>query len=150
MYVFDYQKRVRYSEIDQMGYLYHGRYVDYYEIGRAEMLRALGMTYQEMEEIHRVMLPVASLEMRYIRPARYDELLTIRTTLRQLPTDKHMVFYVEVLNEANKIVNGGRVRLVFVDKDTTRPMPAPAFFLKLLLPFFPEHSTRTSLLEPQP
>lgn len=150
MYVFECQKRVRYSEIDQMGYLYHGRYVDYYEIGRAEMLRALGMTYREMEEKHRVMLPVASLEMRYVRPARYDEMLTIRTTLREMPTDKHMVFYVEVINEAKKIVNGGRVRLVFVDMNTMRPIPAPSFFTEMLQPFFPENCLTDVATEQQP
>lgn len=150
MYVFECQKRVRYSEIDQMGYLYHGRYVDYYEIGRAEMLRALGMTYREMEEHHRVMLPVASLEMRYVRPAKYDEMLTIRTTLREMPTDKHMVFYVEVLNEAKKIVNGGRVRLVFVDMNTMRPIVAPVFFTNLLLQFFPEKNPSPASPEHQP
>lgn len=133
-----------------MGYLYHGRYVDYYEIGRAEMLRALGLTYREMEEIHKVMLPVASLEMRYIRPARYDEMLTIRTTLRQFPTDKHMVFYVEVFNEAKKLVNGGRVRLVFVDMNTMRPMSPPTFFTNLLVQFFPEHASEPALGEHQP
>ncbi|MBI1227269.1 MAG: YbgC/FadM family acyl-CoA thioesterase [Bacteroidetes bacterium] len=150
MYVFECQKRVRYSEIDQMGYLYHGRYVDYYEIGRCEMLRALGMTYQEMEEKYRVMLPVASLEMRYVRPARYDEMLTIRTTLREMPTDKHMVFYVEVINEAKKIVNGGRVRLVFVDMNTMRPIPAPTFFTGLLQPFFQENCLTNAATETRP
>lgn len=150
MYVHDYKKRVRYGETDQMGYLYYGRYADLYEIGRAEMLRALGMTYKEMELEHRVMLPVAFMETRYIRPAKYDELLTIRTTLRQFPTDKHMTFYVEVFNENNKIVNGGRIRLVFVDMNTMRPIPAPEFFTNLLLPFFPERIPKITASEPQP
>jgi acyl-CoA thioester hydrolase len=148
MYVHEYQKRVHYGETDQMGYLYYGRYADYYEIGRCEMLRALGLTYKQMEEDYRVMLPVAAMESRYIRPARYDEMLTIRTTLRTFPTDKHMTFYVEVFNEQKKLVNGGRIRLVFVNMDNNRPMPAPAFFTNLLLPFFPEHAP--ALAEAQP
>ena len=150
MYVHEYQTRVRYGETDQMGYMYYGRYADLYEVGRAEMLRDLGLTYKEMEANHRVMLPVAFMETRYIRPAKYDELLTIRTTLRQFPTDKHMTFYVEVFNEEKKIVNGGRLRLVFVDMNTMRPIPAPEFFTKLLLPFFPEHGLPTPSTEPQP
>lgn len=150
MYVHEYQKRVRYGETDQMGYLYYGRYADLYEIGRAEMLRALGLTYKQMEEDYRVMLPVAFMETRYIRPAKYDELLTIRTTLRTFPKDKHMVFYVEVFNEAKKIVNGGRVRLVFVDMNTMRPMDAPSFFTNLLLQFFPEEKFVPEASEQQP
>lgn len=150
MYVHDYQKRVRYGETDQMGYLYYGRYADLYEIGRAEMLRALGLTYKQMEMDHKVMLPVAFMETRYIRPAKYDELLTIRTTLRTFPTDKHMTFYVEVFNEAKKLVNGGRIRLVFVNMETMRPMAAPSFFTKLLLPFFPEQSQTIPAAELHP
>lgn len=138
MYIHEYQERVRYGQTDQMGYLYYGRYADFYEIGRVEMLRALGLTYREMEEEHRVMLPVASMESRYIRPAKYDDLLTVRTSLKQFPTDKHMTFHVEVFNEAGKLLNGGRVRLVFVDMNTMRSITAPAFFTKLLLPYFPE------------
>lgn len=148
MYIHEYQKRVHYGETDQMGYLYYGRYADYYEIGRCEMLRALGLTYKQMEEDYRVMLPVAAMESRYIRPAKYDELLTVRTTLRTLPHDKHMTFYVEVFNEQKKLVNGGRIRLVFVNMDTMKPMPAPTFFTDLLLNYFPEQAA--ALAEAQP
>ena len=95
-------------------------------------------------------LPVASMETRYIRPARYDELLTVRTALRQFPTGKHMTFYVEVYNEAKKLVNGGKVRLVFVDMDTNHSIVAPAFFTKLLLPFFPEQSSQNPTQQPHP
>ena len=85
MYTHDFQKRVRYGETDQMGYLYYGNYAQYYEIGRVEMLRSLGLTYKAMEEELGVMMPVLSLQMRYVRPAYYDELLTIRTALRRIP-----------------------------------------------------------------
>lgn len=144
MYIHEYKERVRYGQTDRMGYLYYGRYADFYEIGRVEMLRALGLTYKEMEEEHRVMLPVASMESRYIRPAKYDELLTVRTTLREFPQDKHMTFHIEVFNEVGKLVNGGRVRLVFVDMNTMRAMAAPEFFTKLLLPYFPEAAAKTA------
>ena len=135
MHIHDYQKRVRYGETDQMGYLYYGNYPQYYEIGRVEMLRALGLTYREMEEERGVMMPVVSLQMRYVRPARYDELLTIRTALRKLP-DAFIVFHMEILNEAGKLVNGGTVKLCFVERKTNRTVPAPDFLLEKLRPYF--------------
>ena len=85
MYTHEFQKRVRYGETDQMGYLYYGNYPQYYEIGRVEMLRSLGLTYKAMEEEQGILMPVVSMNIRYVRPAHYDELITIRTTLRQLP-----------------------------------------------------------------
>jgi acyl-CoA thioester hydrolase len=135
MYRHEYQKRVRYGETDRMGYLYYGYYANYYEIGRVEMLRSLGITYKDMEEHHRIMLPVASLQMRFVRPALYDELLTIRTSLRQMP-GKDITFHVEILNEQGKLVNAGTVRLVFVDMDANKTIPAPGFLLKSLKPYF--------------
>ncbi|MFM8449180.1 MAG: acyl-CoA thioesterase [Haliscomenobacter sp.] len=135
MYAHSYPKRVRYGETDQMGYLYYGNYAQYYEIGRVEMLRSLGLTYKDMEEVHGVLMPVTHLEMRYVRPAHYDELLSIRTELRNLP-DKTIVFHVEIRNEQGKLVNGGRVRLCFVARDTGKTIPAPAFLTEKLLPYF--------------
>ncbi|MEZ4959276.1 MAG: thioesterase family protein [Saprospiraceae bacterium] len=135
MYQHETQKRVRYGETDQMGYLYYGRYADLYEIGRVEMLRSLGLAYRDMEEKERIMMPVASMEMRFVRPAKYDEMLTIRTILPQLPT-KDIVFQVEIFNENRKLVNAGTVRLAFVDMTTKKTIPAPDFLLEKLTPFF--------------
>lgn len=135
MYTHEYPKRVRYGETDQMGYLYYGNYAQYYEIGRVEMLRSLGLTYKEMEEEHGILMPVVHLEMRFVRPAKYDEQLTIRTQLRQLP-DKYIVFYVELFNERGKLVNGGRVRLCFVEEKSQKTIQAPEFLLEKLRPFF--------------
>lgn len=114
-----------------MGYLYHGHYITYYEIGRVEMLRALGLSYKEMEEKHRVMMPVMSVQTRYVRPARYDDLLTIRTTLRQIPT-QYITFHMEIINEAGKLVNGGSVKLCFVNMHTNETIPPPQFLLDAL------------------
>jgi acyl-CoA thioester hydrolase len=135
MYVHTFQKRVRYGETDQMGYLYYGNYAQYYEIGRVEMLRSLGITYKNLEEDFATFMPVLHLECRYVRPARYDDLLTIETTLRKLPS-KDIVFNMEIRNEAGKIVNGGRVRLCFLDKNTEKAVNAPAALLNVLKPFF--------------
>lgn len=118
-----------------MGYLYYGRYADLYEIGRVEMLRSLGITYREMEEERGIMLPVKSLQMRFVRPLRYDELATIRTTLRELP-NKDIVFHVEVFNEKMKLANGGTVRLVFVEMESGKTVPPPDFLMERLIPYF--------------
>lgn len=135
MYVHTFQKRVRYGETDQMGYLYYGNYAQYYEIGRVEMLRSLGITYKNLEEDYGTFMPVLHLECRYVRPARYDDLLTIETTLRKLPS-KDIIFNMEIRNEAGKIVNGGRVRLCFLDRQTEKAVNAPAVLLDVLKPFF--------------
>ena len=135
MFTYDFQKRVRYAETDQMGYLYYGNYPVYYEIGRAEMIRSLGLTYRDMEMEHGVMMPVMSLEMRYVRPAHYDELMTIRTYIKELP-DKFIRFHHEIFNEKGKLVNGGKVKLCFVNKTTNKSVNAPEFLLDKLRPHF--------------
>ncbi len=135
MYSFDVKKRVRYGETDQMGYLYYGNYAQYFEIGRVEMLRSLGLTYKEMEQEHGIWMPVVYMETRYVRPALYDELLCIRTTLRQLP-EKFITFHMEIFNEKNKLVNGGSVKLCFVKADTGKTIHAPEFLLEKLRPYF--------------
>ena len=135
MYSFDYQKRVRYGETDQMGYLYSGQYAQYYEIGRVEMMRSLGIRYKDLEDEHGVMMPVVSLQMRFVRPAYYDELLTIRTAVRKMP-DKFITFEVEIRNEAGKLLNAGSVRLCFVEKATQKTVPLPAFIQQKLAPHF--------------
>jgi len=137
MYSFDHQKRVRYGETDQMGYLYYGNYAQYFEIGRVEMLRSLGLTYKEMEQEHGIWMPVVYMETRYVRPALYDELLTIRTTLRKLP-EKFITFHMEIFNEKNKLVNGGSVKLCFVDASVGKTIYTPEFLLEKLRPYF-EH-----------
>jgi acyl-CoA thioester hydrolase len=121
--------RVRYGETDQMGYVYHGTYVQYYEMGRVEMLRGLGLSYQKMELEHQVMMPVVSLMQRFVRPALYDELLTITTVLRKLP-DRFITFHFEIHNEARKLVNGGTVRLCFLDANTRTSVMVPDYLLE--------------------
>ncbi len=140
MLIHEFQKRVRYGETDQMGYLYYGNYAQYYEIGRVEMLRASGLTYREMEQERGVLMPVVSLQMRYVRPAYYDELLTIRTTLRRLP-EKFITFEVEIFNENRKLVNGGSVRLCFVDAKSGKTIAAPEFLLEKLRAHFEKAPT---------
>jgi len=131
MYAFDTQIRVRYGETDQMGYLYYGHYAQYFEVGRVETIRSLGLTYKELEEVHGIWLPVVSLEMRFVRPAHYDDLLTIHTEIRELP-DEYITFHVEIFNEKKKLVNAGRVRLCFFDSKTKKVVAAPDFLMEKL------------------
>lgn len=142
MYSFDFQKRVRYGETDPMNYLYYGNYAQYYEIGRVEMLRSLGLTYKEMEQVYGIWMPVVSLDMRFVRPGYYDELLTIRTTLRELPA-RFIRFHVEIFNEKKKLVNGGSVKLCFVEAKTGQTIPAPEFLLEKLRPHFEKAESAT-------
>jgi acyl-CoA thioester hydrolase len=133
-YAHEVQIRVRYGETDQMGYLYYGNYAQYYEVGRVETIRSLGLSYKELEEEHGIWLPVVSLEMRFVRPAYYDELLTVRSELRKLP-DEHIVFHVEIFNDKKKLVNAGTVRLCFFDAKTRKVVRAPEFLLDKLRPW---------------
>ena len=135
MFTYDTQIRVRYGETDQMGYLYYGHYAQYFEVGRAETIRSLGISYKEMETDLGIMMPVMSLQMRYVRPALYDELLTIRTTLRQLP-ESTMTFHHEIFNEKKKLVNGGSVKLCFVDMKSGKTVAPPQYLLDKLAPYF--------------
>jgi len=118
------QIRVRYGETDQMGYLYYGHYPAYYEVARAEMIREMGFTYRQLEDDLNVMMPVMSLNMRYVRPARYDELLTIETTVKKVP-DAFMTFHHEVFNEKGELLNGGNVKLGFIHADSRESRTAP-------------------------
>ncbi|MCB0664104.1 MAG: acyl-CoA thioesterase, partial [Saprospiraceae bacterium] len=120
---------------DQMGYLYYGNYAQYYEIGRVEMIRSLGVSYKQLEEELGIMMPVMSMEVRYLRPLFYDNMVTIKTTLKEFPGDE-IVFHVELYNEAGKIANGGKVKLCFVDIQSKKRVPTPEILLEKLRPYF--------------
>lgn len=135
MYSFDTHTRVRYGETDQMKYLYYGNYALYYEVGRVELMRSLGVNYKDLEEEYKVMMPVVSLQQRFVRPAFYDDLLLIRTTIRELP-DKFITFHCDIFNEKKKLLNGGSVRLCFVDMTTNKTISIPDFLLNKLKPHF--------------
>ncbi len=126
--------RVRYAETDQMGYVYYGRYAEYYEIGRTEMIRELGFSYKHFEETG-IMLPVQEMKIKYYRPGKYDDLILIKTSLLSLPTAK-ITFHYELFNEDGEKLNEGEVSLVFTDAATRRPMRPPQSLIKALEAFF--------------
>ena len=127
---FDYTLRTRYAETDQMGVVYYGNYPQYLELGRVEWLRAIGLTFKEMEA-EGIMMPVVSLQIQYKKPALYDELITIRTKLKDLPSTK-IEFDYEILNEKGELLSTANTILVFVDAKTFRPIRCPEKVLDLI------------------
>ena len=115
--------RVRYAETDQMGYVYYGNYAQYFEVGRVEWLRELGVSYKNLEE-SKIMLPVLNLNINYIKPAKYDDLLTIVTTLKKKPLIK-IEFNLEIYNQNNDLLTTGSTILVFIDMIKNKPTKAP-------------------------
>ena len=126
---YQFQVRVRYAETDQMGVVYHGNYAQYFEMGRVEWLRNMGVSYKWMEE-NGVMLPVVSLSMNYKKPASYDDLLTVKTILKS-QTSVKIEFDCAIYNEAKELLTTAHFILVFVSLKTGRPTAPPDNILEL-------------------
>jgi len=124
------QVRVRYSETDQMGVVYHGNYIPYFEIGRVEWLRNTGISYKSMEESG-IALPIVSLTLNYKKPARYDDVLNVKTIFKKQSSVK-IEFECEITNEKNELLTTGHFLLVFVDIKTGRPTAPPEYINTLL------------------
>lgn len=137
MFVFETKIRVIYADTDKMGYVYYGNYPKYYEMGRSEAMRALGMTYNEMEA-QGVMMPVIDIKMHYLHPAYYDDLLTIRSIVKEIPMAK-MNFDYEIYNEAGTLIHTGNSLLGFMNANTHRACRCPESFKKMLAPYFEEN-----------
>ena len=123
--------RIRYGETDQMSYAYHGNYAQYLEMGRIEWLRKIGISYKKMEE-NGVMLPVINLNINYLKPARYDDILTLKTTLLKTPTAK-IEFGYKIYNDKNELITTASTTLVFVNMNTNKPTKPPEYLLKKLV-----------------
>jgi acyl-CoA thioester hydrolase len=134
MYISETTVRVRYAETDKMGYAYYGNYAQYYEVGRVEALRQLGTSYKEMED-NGVMLPVYTCNLKYLKPALYDDLLVIKTVIKEIPTAK-ISFDYEIYNQKGELLNIGNTVLVFINMETNKPCPAPDSFLEKIKKFF--------------
>ncbi|GGI26440.1 acyl-CoA thioesterase [Pedobacter mendelii] len=134
MYSHSTKIRVRYGETDQMGYMYYGNYAQYYEVGRVEMLRSLGMSYSSMEA-EGIMMPVLELRCKYIKPAFYDQEIMVKTIIKTLPGIR-IFFEYELYNEKNELINLGATTLVFVDMKKNKPTNPPENFMEKLSVFF--------------
>ena len=122
--------RIRYSETDQMGVVYHGNYLQYLEIGRVEWLRAMGISYKSMEE-NGIMLPVISLQINYKKSAVYDDLITVVTKLKKKPTVR-IEFDYEIYNEKGEQLIEANTVLAFLDMQTKKPIRCPEYLLEKL------------------
>jgi acyl-CoA thioester hydrolase len=129
------QIRIHYALTDQMGLVYHGHYAQFYEIGRTEALRSLGLTYKEVEATG-VIMPVTEIHSRFIRPALYDDLITVVTTVKEMPLHHKIVFHSEIFNEQNELLNVGDVTLYFMDAKTMKRVEIPAMIKEKMLGYF--------------
>ena len=129
------QIRVRYAETDQMGVVYHSNYFPYFESARAEFTRQLGFTYVDMEKMG-VIMPVIEVQCRYLRPAKYDDLLTVKTLLKELPVHHKIEFHHEVYNEKKELLASGKVILYFMEANTMKRTTMPAQLLEKVQPYF--------------
>jgi acyl-CoA thioester hydrolase len=134
MFEYTTKVRVRYGETDQMGYMYYGNYAEFYEVGRVEMLRSLGLTYVWMEDSG-VMMPVLEMKCKYLKPALYDEEITIKVIMEKMPVVK-IHFKYDLYNPGGELINVGETLLAFVNMKTNRPCLPPQEFIDKLKPFF--------------
>lgn len=134
MFIFETQIRVRYAETDQMGYVYYGNYATYYEVARVESFRHLGFSYKTLEDSG-VMMPVRELLTRYIQPAKYDDLLTLKVSIPQLPAAR-IIFEYEIYNQEKVLLNTGNTTLVFVEMVSGKLKRCPQELLDLLKKYF--------------
>lgn len=134
MLVHETKLRVYYEDTDKMGVVYYGNYPRYYEIGRTELIRSLGVSYKAMEESG-VMLPASSLKVNYIKSAYYDDLLTIRTIIEKIPQVKFPI-KTEIYNERGELINEGETVLAFFNEKTSKPCRAPEYFIEQMKRFF--------------
>jgi len=126
--------RVRYCEVDRMGYLHHANYAVYFEEARTELIRKLGLTYREMED-RGILLPVHELQVKYLRPVFYDDLITIKTTVVKDPSVR-LQFEYQMMNESGDLMSQGKTTLIFVDASSRKPIRMPAFFGDIIASYF--------------
>lgn len=127
--------RVRYAETDQMGVVYHSNYFPYFESARAEAIRQLGMTYADMEKTG-IIMPVVDVHVRFLRPALYDDLLTIKTMLKELPVHHKIEFHHEVFNEKDELLCSGKIILYFMEKEGMKRTTMPESLKEKLEQYF--------------
>ncbi len=122
--------RVRYKDTDKMGVVYHSNYIVFYEVARTEMFRELGISYAELEK-RGVIMPILEVESKYREPAYYDDLITVRASVSEVPMARLTVTY-EIFNAEGRTINTGRTVLGFVNSELMRPCRAPKEMVDLI------------------
>ena len=135
MFVTETQIRIHYALTDQMGVVYYGHYAQFYEIGRTEAIRQIGYTYKEIEALG-IIMPVVEIHSKFLRPAKYDDLIMVKTTLREMPANHKITFYAEIFNEQDKLLNTGEVVLYFLDAKTMKRCAMPEGLREKLQHYF--------------
>ncbi|MEO1021345.1 MAG: thioesterase family protein [Bacteroidota bacterium] len=129
LFSYTHKLRSRYGETDQMGYVYHGRFLEYFEVARTEMIRSAGVTYRELEASG-VMLPVIDAQLEFKVPVEYDEEMEIRVLLFDQPGVRLITYYQVYTPRFEQPNVRGRVTLCFMDSEHRRPIRAPEAFMK--------------------
>lgn len=124
--------RIRYDEVDKMGYVYHGNYAKYYHISRTELLRKLGISDKVLEN-HNILLPVIEMNIKYFKPVFYDDIISIKTSIEDIPTSR-LIFYHEVRNFNNELINQAKSSVAFVDIHTRKPLKVPQLIVNKIKP----------------
>jgi acyl-CoA thioester hydrolase len=135
MFVTETPIRIHYALTDQMGMVYYGHYAQFYEIGRTEAIRQIGYTYKEIEALG-IIMPVVEIHSKFLRPAKYDDLITVKTTLREMPVNHKITFYAEIFNEQDKLLNTGEVVLYFLNAQTMQRCEMPEELKEKLSSYF--------------
>lgn len=124
------QVRIRYVDVDQSGFVYNGNYATFYEVGRTESLRQMGHSYKEIED-KGYWMPLVNQYSRFYKPAHYDDLLTIKTSIPTLP-EARIRFEYQIFNQKEELINEGYNELIFLGKESARPQRAPKWFVDIL------------------
>ena len=135
MYQHSIELRVRYGETDKMAYLYYVNYAEYLEVARVEAIRHLGFSYKKMEDELNILLPVVEYHSKFIRPAYYDDVVTLSSSVKEMP-DRYIIFETDITNAAGKLINSSQVKLAFVDAVSRKAIVCPDFIIQALQSFF--------------
>ena len=127
--------RIHYALTDQMGVVYHGHYAQFYEIGRTEAIRSLGYTYKDIEALG-IIMPVVDIHSKFLRPAKYDDLITVKTTLKEMPVHHKIIFHSEIYNQLDQLLNVGDVTLYFMEAKSMRRCEMPVQLKEELMKYF--------------
>ena len=135
MFTSETQIRIHYALTDQMGVVYYGNYAQFYEIGRTEAIRALGFTYKEIEAMG-IVLAVTDMHIKFLRPAKYDDVISVKTTLREIPLHHKIVFHGEIYSQKKELLNTGEVTLYFLEAKTMKRINMPEELKEKLAGYF--------------
>ena len=120
--------RVRYAETDQMGVVHHSRYALYLEEARTQAMREMGIPYSNLEEMG-IAMPVLNLESKFIKSAKYDDVIRIKTIIAKMPTVRMEIEYEIYVKD--ELINTSKATLVFTDKNTFKPVRCPKNVLEI-------------------